>query len=184
MDVPTLLASAGISAIVGTLVSLLAVSQVTVGKMRAERAEEARLTIRAFLRQTIRDVAAYQAGDAENLQRDPAVAHIQDAEDAATVLGAAQNLRWWPRQVLRWRTHRIYGREFSALAERYSSTEERTLRAMLAPMIKKQLQKSRSGRQVTMLDGLLHRALSSRPESFLVKRLRVELYLLQSCGWI
>lgn len=184
MDVPTLLASAGISAVVGTLVSLLAVSQVTVGKMRAERAEEARLTIRTFLRQPVRDIAAYRAGDADNLQRDAAVAQMQDAEDAATILEAGRNLRWWPRQVLRWRIRRVYGREFTALAERYSSPEARTFGALLAPMLRKQVRSSRRGKPVTMLDGLLHRALSSSPESFLVKRLRVELYLLQLCGWI
>lgn len=184
MDVPTLLASAAISAVVGTLVSLVAVSQVTVGKLRAERAEEARRSIRAFLLQLNRDVLAYQAGDAPNLQRDPTTAHIQDAEDAATILEAAQDLPRWPRLVLRRRVYRIYGREFSALADRYSSTEERTLRAMLAPMVRKQIESSGRGKQVTMLDGLLQRALSSSPKSMLVKRLRIELYLLRSCGWI
>lgn len=184
MDVPTLLASAAISAIVGTLVSLVTVSQVTVGRMRAERAEEARLTIRAFLRQLIKDVSAFQTGDADNMERDPDIAHFQDAHDAAKILEAAEGLRWWPRQVVRWRTHRIYGREFAALAERYSSSEERTMSAMLGPMFRKQLQRSPNGKPVTMLDGLLHRALCSRPESWSVKRLRLELHLLSSCGWI
>jgi hypothetical protein len=184
MDIPTLLASAGISAVVGTMVSLVAISQVTVGKMRAERAEEARREIRAFLRKVIRDVANYQAGHAEHMQRDPSRGHIQDAEDAAVILSSAQDLRWWPRQVVRLRTRRIYGREFAALAERYPSPEARTMGALLGPMIKRQLQAPSGGKAVTMLDGLLHRALSSSPNASQVRRLRVELHLLSMCGWI
>lgn len=184
MDIPTLLASAGISAIVGTIVSLLAVSQVTVGKMRAERAEESRRTIRAFVRKLSRDVAAYQAGEAAHLQRDTSPAHLQDAEDAATILAAAQDLRLWPRIVLRLRTRRIFGRQLTALAERYPSAEERTFGAMLAPMLRKQLQKTPGSKPVTMLDGLIHRALSSAPNHWRVRQLRLELYLLGLCGWI
>lgn len=185
MDVTNLLLSGAVSAVVGTFVSLLTVSQVTVGKMRAERAETARRTIREHLRQPSKDLVDFSLGDTLKLERQPSMAYLADVETAAILLGAANDLRWWPRQVFRHRARRIYGRHFCYLAERYDSPEARTVTALVPRMLREQ-RRSRllRSRATNIVDGLWHRALSSNQKPLLVRHLRIELHMLKSCGWI
>lgn len=185
MDVSNLLLSGAVSAIVGTFVSLLTVSQVTVGKMRAERAETARRTIREHLRQPSMDLADFALGDTLKLEREPTRAHLEDMETAAVLLAAAKDLRWWPGQVFRRRAHRVYGRHFCYLAERHDSPGARTITALVPRMMREQGRwRPSSKRAMHITDGLWHRALSSDRQSLLVRRLRIELFMLKSCGWI
>ena len=59
VDWSTLIASAGVSAVVGAVVSLVAVSQVTVRRGRAERREAARLAVAAAVKPLQLELARY-----------------------------------------------------------------------------------------------------------------------------
>lgn len=71
---------AGVSAVVGAVVSLVAVSQVTVRRARAERREAARLAVAAAGKPLQLELAryTYAAGQRTSSKRDNEAAHMDD----------------------------------------------------------------------------------------------------------
>ena len=85
--------TAAISAIVGAVVSLLAVSQVTVRQRRAERRDDARIELRATVQPLRANVRRYQAGVNPGMRRDNNVQiHADDYVLASRLLTTAGRL--------------------------------------------------------------------------------------------
>lgn len=124
MDASTALATAGISAIVSTFVSLAAVSSVTVRQERAKRRENAREAIRATVQPLQHALARYIFGT----QRDKAprerggVMALDDLADAIRVTQAAEPLPRWRRRLVQRRLGRIYGKGVMTLVRDYPVT--------------------------------------------------------------
>lgn len=182
MDIATLLASAAISALVGTLVSLAAVSQTTVRRMRAEQAEEARRRIAGLLSELRRDVMLYRMGSKHSMQREANTYHSSDFVLASDIDEVADPLPWWRRALIHRRLRIVVGKNFADLAQIHRIDAERSLGSMIGPLLFQQVNdpKHRAG-SATLLDGLLHRALSPQAEPHLVKKLERQLRLLARC---
>lgn len=122
VDWSTVLASAGVSAVVGAVVSLLTVSQTTVRRARAERRETARLAVADTAAPLVRELTRYRF-QRENgkPRRDNANAHLDDLGKVMALRKAAANLSWWRRWLVDRRCRRVFGDYWADLARDYPS---------------------------------------------------------------
>lgn len=165
--------SAGVSAFVGAVVSILAVSRLTVGRLRAERTESAKRELLAAVRPLQLDLRRYEAGH-KDMSRDPGVFHSDDLLLAARVLDAARDLPRPRRWLVIRRCRRIFGHDCTEIASLYES-ENAALEgsAWIIPLFASRVAKGEPAR--TFLDGLWHRALSAGPKSALFRAVSREL---------
>ncbi len=126
VDWLTLIASAGVSPVVGAVVSLVAVSQVTVRRARAERREAARLAVAAVVKPLQLELAryTYAAGQRTSSKRDNEAAHMDDHRHVVAILGAAPDLPAWRRRLVDRRCRRVFGAYWCDLARDYPSAGE------------------------------------------------------------
>lgn len=125
MEWGTVLASAGVSAVVGAVVSLLAVSQVTVRQARAAEREDARRSIRELAETQVRLVMRYSFVEREGSRAmrdsDDGTSHLDDHTTVAAILIAARGLSKMRRRLVERRCRRIFGRYWVDLALYYPS---------------------------------------------------------------
>ncbi|NYG57107.1 hypothetical protein BJ980_000030 [Nocardioides daedukensis] len=121
MDVSTALATAGISATVSALVSLAAVSSVTIRQERAKRRENARETLRETVQPLQHTLSRYifGAGRAKAPRDLGGAMALDDLADAIRVTQAAEPLPRWRRGLVRRRLGRIYGKGVMTLIRDY-----------------------------------------------------------------
>lgn len=181
MDVSTLLASAAVSAVVGTLVSVAAVSQVTVRRARAERADAARRAVVGIVSPLRVDIGKYRARMLPGLGREPQTAQMADYETVSRVLAAAADLPGWRRRLVLRRCRRVFGRYWTDLAE-LSPADPSSLGSIVAPVLVAEYQRLKAGADLSgRTDGLMHRALCCPPEDGMVGDLARELAQLAGC---
>lgn len=113
----TVLVSAAISALTGTVVSLLAVSQVTVRQRRATQRAEARDELRSLVSPLLADLRKYQLNLKSSLEREAERAILDDHRIVTEILAAAAPLSWWRRKLVRRRCNHIFGAYWTQLAE-------------------------------------------------------------------
>lgn len=176
MDWSTVLASAGVSAVVGAVASLLAVSQTTVRQQRAARRELARHILRQAVAPLLDELARY-----EYLRRDNAKARrsgeAADMEDHARVVAiraAATDLLGWRRALVDRRCGLVFGEYWTNLARDYptkAAAGPGSLGAWFAAAVSDHDRKPGAGPR----DGLMHRAYSRPPGDPLQAELRREL---------
>lgn len=176
MDVPTILVSAGVSAVVGALVSLAAVSQVTIRRSRAERAEAARRAVRAMVGPLLLDVRRYRAEMSAGLQREQDTGQGEDYVTVSRLLTVAADLSCWRRTLVLRRSRRIFGRAWTDLAE-LSPADPSSPGSLFAPILQAQYRAARLGAVTESRPppGLLHRAFCQPPNGALLPRLDREL---------
>ena len=179
MAIETILVSAAISAIVGALVSIFAVAQLTVRRVRAERAEQATLAIRELVRELQLALLQFGAEIATNLRRDSS-AHTQDAVLAGKILVAAEDLGSIRRISVSRRVRRLVGKAWFETAvisggDANSVYEAATIAQVLA-------MKANPRTKRTHVDGLIQRALMGDAHTATFRRLQRDLKLLAK-GW-
>lgn len=117
----TLIASAGVSAVVGAVVSLLAISTVTTRRDRAERREAARVEVRDCVAEVENQLARYlyTGGTAPRTMDGPML--TEDLQHVIRIRRAAHELPNWRRAAIDFRLGRIFGRGWVLLARDYPS---------------------------------------------------------------
>ena len=181
MDVATLLASAGVSAVVGAVVSVLAVSQTTVRRAKAERADAARQAVQAVVAPMRDELARYEFRQRPEPLRGPGRSHMDDHAAVVQVLDAATGLPAWRRWLVARRCRRVFGAYWTDLAIEYPGdpTDAHTFSAWLASSLTRG--RGSIPRGAGPLDGLLQRAYSELPGHSRLKDLRDELRSLSHC---
>lgn len=181
MDLDTILVSAAVSAIVGAVVSLLAVSQVTVRQAKAQRAYEAHQAVNAVVEPWVSDVGMYRLHRLSSLERQPDTPHAEDHARVTEVLGAADGLPAWRRWLVRRRLLRLFGPFWLDLGS-HRPADTSTLGSSMAVILQAQMHASRHGHDHReQVSGLYHRALSQEPGHPLQDRLIRELGRLAQC---
>ena len=155
------LVSATISAVVGTLVSLLAVSQTTVRRAKAERRDEARQQISGIVQEHRLAVKQYRYGINTSLKRAPNSPELSDYQFARCVLHGAAALVWWRRFLIRRRLTNLVGSLYVEFAE--LNPVEGGDMAGLANLIR--LRQTTNQDLGSPTEALYHRAFSESPES-------------------
>lgn len=179
MDWSTLVASGGVSAVVGVVVSLVAVSQMTKKQARAERADAARQEVAAKAGLLLAELARYEFVRSDEPKRSRARAHLDDRIKASEIILAAAPLPWWRRSLVERRVRRVFGDYWTSLAIDYPSTDASdtgSFAAFLASSIREANGDQRPGQ----FDGLMQRAYSTRAGDPLLRVLRRELRRLRS----
>lgn len=158
-DWATLVAAAGVSAIVSAIVSLLAVRQVTVRRSRAERADAAMQRIRAIVEPLLDALSRYEYVRPPEPRRIAERSHMDDHAAVVRIRHAAADLPLWRRALVDRRCRRVFGDYWTNLAIDYpnASSDEAgaSFSAWLAASVR--------GRQEDdpgPVDGLIHRAYS------------------------
>lgn len=181
VDWSTLLASAGVSAVVGAVVSLLTVSQATVRRARAERREAARRAVSAAVSPVLDEVARYEYLRPPEPKRTLEQSHMDDHARLVIVRRAAADLPAWRRWLIDRRCRRVFGHYWTDLARDYPSaldSDSGSLTSWLAASTRDY--RASAGRGP--VDGLLHRAYCERAGHPLVHKLRRELRRL-AAAW-
>lgn len=178
MDWSTLFASAGVSAVVGAVVSLMAASQLTVRSARAERREAARLAVAAAVEPLRVALARYQYLSPREAKRTNEQSHLDDHAKAVRVLRAAGELPWWRRRLVERRCRMVFGDYWTNLALDFpSASEDNSLGSWLAASVRDSIVKEGAG----PLDGLLHRTYCQQADGPLGPVLRKQLRRLAAC---
>lgn len=177
MEWGTLLATAGVSAVVSALVSLWAVRMVTVRRAKAERADAARRAVRAEAEKLLRALARYRYTEGRPT---PARGNTAEADDHAAVVrirNAATDLPAWRRWLVDRRCRRVFGDYWTDLAIDYPSDLESGAGTFIAHLNERLRAKRADGRgnQSTPADSLIHRAYSELPGHPALDELRREL---------
>lgn len=181
MDWSTVLLSAGVSAIVGAVVSIVAVSQVTVRRAQAESRYQAAQQIKALVAPEIARVVKYQAGMDEGQRREGGRYHSADFVMASQVLAIAESLGWLRRRFVRRRCRLVYGAFTTRLAE-VSPTDGASLGSVMAPLMSATYGGGDpSGSADNLLDGRAYEAMTEDHEAPEVKRFLRDLRRLASC---
>lgn len=161
MDWSTVFLSAGVSAVVGAVVSLLTVSQTTVKRARAERREAARVALAARVAPLIDDLARYRFRRSRPKPlREPDLAEFDDHATVVGIRAAAADLPPWRRRLVDRRLRAVFGTTWTDLAIDYPTKPDanESRGAWLAVALEN------SETPDTVPDyGLLHRAYSARP---------------------
>jgi len=181
MELQVILLSAGVSAVVGALVSLVAVAQVTVRQAKAQGGFEARQVVAKVVQPWISDVGMYRLRRLASMQREPDRAHADDHARVSDVLTAGANLPNWRLRLVRRRLNRLFGPfwlELASLRPADTSTTGSTFAVILQAELHARDQGEDPRRRVS---GLYHRALSQEPGHPLQDRLLRELRRLGQC---
>lgn len=174
VDWSTLLASAGVSAVVGAVVSLLAVSQTTVRRAKAERADASRLAVRECVAPLLAELARYQYVGLERAKREAETSHMDDHAHVVAIRSAAADLPGWRRWLVDRRCRRVFGDYWTDLARDYPSVGRET-GGTLTAWFAASVAESKRPPGARPVDGLMHRAYSQQSGHTLVDRLRREL---------
>ncbi len=177
MEWPTVLLSAGISAVVGAVVSLLAVSQVTTRRARAERADASRRALAAVVGPLRSDLRKYQLGMNRGLQRGPATAQLDDHRLVSGILAASSDLPWWRRRLVERRCRRVFGDHWTDLARDWPY-DPSSVGAALGPSLMAGIRAGKNGQSAAPVAGLIHRAYTNAPGHVLLQQLDRQLRLL------
>lgn len=175
MDWVTLLASASISAVIGTFFSLLTVSRVTVQRARAERREAARMAVAAEVKPLLIELARYeyQRGRDTTKREAEGPMYLEDHSAVVRIRAAASDLSWPRRQLVDHRCRRVFGDYWVNLARDYP-TEPRsdgdTVTSFFAASLRKGEDLGGDPREAMM-----HRAYSRPPGDKAQRTLRREL---------
>lgn len=171
---PTLFASAGVSAVVGSVVSLIAVSSVTVRTERAKRREAARVALKQAVQPLLADLARYQFSDLRtSAKREGNSLPLEDYETVVKIREAALGLSALRRSMVDHRCREIFGRSWVQLAEDYPAGASGGLGAYLASATN-----SRGNEPHDGASSLFHRTYSKPPSQGGGKALRRQLRLL------
>lgn len=175
MDWSTVILSTGVSAVVGSVVSLLAVSQTTIRQRRAERHDQARQDLRKLLAPLRTDLRKYQSRMNAGLKREDLTTHHgDDYALASQVLVMAEQLSNGRRWLVRRRTRRLLGSFMFNVAD-IAPLKGDTLGA-LAPLLVAQYDPSKANvEEADDRFGELHRALMTNPGSPELAKLEREL---------
>ncbi len=178
-DWGTVAASAGVSAVISAVVSLLTIHQVTVRRARAERADASRQAVRKAVEPLLRELARYQYFGREEPKRTSEMSHMQDHTYLVQVRAAATDLSGFRRWLVDRRCRRTFGGYWTDLAIDLptGANDAGTFSAWLASGLKDGQLKTGEG----PLDGLVHRAYSLPPGHELQKKLRRNLKRLAAC---
>jgi hypothetical protein len=172
MDWSTVLVSTSLSAVVGALVSLLAVSQTTTRQRRAERRDDGRQRLKAVVAPRQVAVKKYQSKLLSSLKREEQVIHGDDYSFASEVLAAAEELSSWRRWLVNRRARRVIG-AFIVDTAAVSPGEGDSWGGVAVLLIRQYTSHdlSEPARRI----GLYHHALMTDPGSTELKRLEKEL---------
>lgn len=182
VDWSTVALSTALSAVVGTLVSLAAVSQTTIRQRRAERRDEARQRLAATVAAMRANVRKYQAGRHRGMKRDdPNTMHGDDYTLVSAVLHVAESLSPTRRYLVRRRCRRLFGAWLTETAE-ISPTESSSPGAFLAPLFAAAFAEGEYADPEKRSTGTLHRALLTDPGSPELAQLERDLRRLAT-GW-
>jgi hypothetical protein len=178
MDWSTAIATAGISATVSVVVSLLSVATVTVRQERAKRREAARLAFEAAVLPLRDRLARYRYTAArETAQREPeGPAHLSDLEDLIIIWRATDGLPSWRRFLIERRLRFIYGNGLVDLVRDYPSASESASDATMSSFFAASVSGVEPPDQPTA--SLLHRTYSQPPSARKGKALAKHLSLL------
>lgn len=183
MDWSTVFLSAGVSALVGTLVSLSAVHQTTVRKARAERADAARLAVRDLVAPILGELRRYEYVSPAEPARTPNRIHSEDHVRVSSILQTASNLPPWRRRLVERRCRRVFGEYWTDLAIEYPGGGANDANPMTAWIVRSA--KDQDGFATTTergpLKALMQRAYSERAGHPLLADLRRELRRLAAC---
>lgn len=175
----TVLASAGVSAITGAVVSVLTISQITVRKARAERREASRLAVRAAVEPLLQELTRYIYADARiTPKRDTDQTHLEDFAHVLRVRAAARDLPAWRRALVDRRCRHIFGPYWVDLARDYpTSADADPSSATFAARLGSSMSRASSEREAPA-SSLFHRTYATPPSKRPGKRLTRELELL------
>lgn len=168
-----MLASTGVSAVVGAVVSLLAVSQTTVRRARAERREAARLAVRERVAPLLAELARYEYLRPPEPRRSAERSHMDDHAAVMSIRRAAADLPPWRRWLVDRRCRRVFGAYWTDLARDYPSAKSEgneSFSAWFAASVR-----DRREGDPSPLDGLMQRAYSESPGHPMLRELRREL---------
>lgn len=171
VDWVTVVVRAAISAVVGAVVSLIAVHGQTVRRMRAETSETARRTIREALAPTRLEVRRYRLDRSREAgpKRKADTAHGDDLVLTTTVVNAAEGFGAIRRHLFGLRSRRVFGREFYRIASMHHPDDAASSTSLMMVAMIRGI--DQTGNPIIFTDGLLHRALASSPTSPLVRKL-------------
>lgn len=182
MQWSTLIASAGVSAVVGAVVSLFAVSQVAVRQARAIAREDARRSVReladAQVRRAMRYAFAPRDGDRAIRAADDGLSHLDDHSVVAAILVAARGLSAPRRWLVRRRCRAIFGNYWTELALLYPAASANGEESFLLWLT------ANAGAVPIANDScesLMHRAYSKPPGDSSQDQLRKQFARLSSC---
>ncbi|MEP7739153.1 hypothetical protein ABKW28_15995 [Nocardioides sp. 31GB23] len=182
LDWSTVALSTALSALVGTLVSLAAVSQTTIRQRRAERRDEARQRLAETVAPMRAKVRKYQAGRHGSLKRDEP--HTMVGDDytlVSAVLYVAESLSPIRRHLVRRRCRQLFGKWLTETAA-ISPADGSSPGAFLAPLFVAAFAEDEYADPEKRATGTLHRALMTDPASPELARLERDLRRL-SAGW-
>jgi hypothetical protein len=182
MDWSTVIASAAVSAIVGALVSITAVSQTTVRQRRAERRDDALLTLKRVATTLRSDLRLYELGIRTGNKRTAERSHIDDHRLATAVLDSTENMSRLRTSLVRRRCRRVFGGYWATLAEEMPYADDSLGSAVVPALLGAPRLQASGTLKSSPIDSLLHRAYMEDPGSREQAQLRRELRRL-SAGW-
>lgn len=168
------LLAGAVSAVVSGLVSLVVVSQRTALEHRARRADAAKRALAERVGPLLHQVAVHRRLGTSAKRQDSERAHLDDVVLAAGIREIATDLSWYRRWRVERRVRRLVGQgvvDLSSLIQGEDLDAQEVRPGVLAGVVKA----SRPGTGIDLTDGLLHRAMSTAPDSPLVARLEKEL---------
>jgi hypothetical protein len=172
VDVPTLLASAGLS----VLVSVISAGRVTRRTAKAERDVAAREAVREAVRPTRQELIRWARQGLTD--RKPGVVDSSDAKVVSAVLAELPNLPAWRQWLMRRRLRRLFGALWIEHLEVFPYSEDTTwLRALLH----ESRDMGPTGRPRRLTDGQVHRTLSGTFWGLPAKDLDRQLRRLAAC---
>lgn len=154
VDVPTLLASAGVSAVV----SVLSAGTMARRSARAEQVLAARARVREAVRPVRQELVRWARQGVSD--RKPGVAMATDAEVVAGVLAALPDLPAWRRYLIRRRLHRLFGWLWVSHLEVFPYDPANPMGVLLSAMLHEHRAGGPSREGVLLTEGLVHRTLS------------------------
>lgn len=171
--------SAGTSAVISALVSLLAVHQTTVRRAKAERTDASRQAVRHAVEPLLRELARYKYLDRTSPKRSEEQSHLEDHTCIVTIREAASDLPRHRRWLVDRRCRKTFGNYWTDLAVDLptSANESGTFSAWLASSLKD----NKVSQVYGPTRGLLHRAYMERPGHPLQEELRRNLKRLAAC---
>lgn len=182
MDWSTLLVSAAVSALVGALVSIAAVSQTTVRQRRAERRDEALLALKRVVMPLRMDLRLFELRVRTGNKRTAERSHVDDHRLATAVLDTTEDMGRLRSLLVRRRCRRVFGEYWTTLAEEMPYADD-TLGSAVVPALFGAPRLVESGAlKSSPMDGLFHRAFMEDPGNREHAQLRRELRRL-SAGW-
>jgi hypothetical protein len=182
MDWSTLIVSAAVSAVVGALVSIAAVSQTTVRQRRADRRDQALVALKKIVVPLRMDLRLFELRVRTGMKRTAERSHIDDHRLATAVLDTTEDMGRLRRLLVRRRCRRIFGEYWASLAEEMPYADHSLDSAMVPALLGAPRLLESGALKSTPMDGLFHRAYMRDPGGREQAQLRKELRRL-SAGW-